>query len=101
MKAKIAGAAAFLFLVVIVTACARVHNDAQDEYYKGHGTIWKIFHPTVIAGRPLWQKSLYWIGPGHCPFCRPVLNTTTGFDNWASPYYEASTTSESITARQK
>ena len=100
MRQKVFFAAIFLSAVML-TGCATVPDGGEKEYYKDHGTIWRVFHPRVIAGRPLWQKTLYWVGPGHCPFCRPVLNATTGFDDWPSPYYDVSATSESIAARVK
>ncbi len=95
IKYLILGIIGFSFLATVIgcatTRAQRAGDDiAADDYYKNHGVIWRIFHPRVIAGRPWWQKALYWIGPGHCPFCRTVLNKTTNFDNWPSPYYDFS-----------
>lgn len=107
VKVVILAAVTILALAVVMAGCARVKSGAcvQDsaaaEYYKDHGIIWRIFHPRVMAGRPLWQKSLYWVGPGHCLFCRTALNMTTDFDNWPSPYYDLSGKSESAKVPQK
>ena len=98
MTVKTLAAVAILLLAVIMTGCATVQDGRHEEYYKEHGAIWRIFHPRVIADRPLWQQTLYWAGPGHCPFCRGVLYATTRFDDWPSPYYEAPATSESVKA---
>jgi hypothetical protein len=96
-----------LSFVACVVGCATtrgrapVSDGVSDDYYKNHGVIWRIFHPRVMAGRPWWQKALYWVGPGHCPFCRGVLNMTTDFDDWPSPYRDLSGKSESAKAPQK
>lgn len=104
---KVFVAVAILSLASMLAACARARSGAQvkdstaDDYYKNHGVIWRIFHPRVIAGRPLWQKALYWIGPGHCPFCRGALYATTRFDDWPSPYCDLSGKPESAKAPEK
>ena len=29
------------------------------------GIIYRFFHPEIMEGRPLWQKFMFWAGPGH------------------------------------
>jgi len=38
---------------------------------------------------------------GSVAFCRTMLNVTMGLDDWPSPYYEVSATSESVAAPEK
>jgi len=101
VKMKALAAVAIQALALTLAGCATVQDSACEEYYANHGVVWRIFHPRVIAGRPWWQQTMYWVGPGHCPVCRGVLYATTRFDDRPSPYYDASGTSESVKARER